>query len=570
MEFLRDRFTDEQALTLKLEAGLRAANEEVELLRDAEDDAQARLAAAYRDLEAGAEARAGLQSLLADREREIGTVAGEMEILEERLAEEQALALRLEASLRAANEEILKLQAARDDAESRLAAASRDLELGATERSELESQLTGKDAEHQAAIADIERQRLQLEEVRTSLSRAEQDNRDIRSQLDRSRGEGRAAIEESSRLLEVVTERDRRIAVLSQEREQGNIQLESIRSQIEAAAELRSLLEATKRELQQSLERAEEEREAFRKDAERVSELDERLEESRLRISELEARNQDSAEALRQAEERSNNNEILLRIAEDMLSQREDELDRSRSEAAEHLRQVAALNLQIDDLRDRLAGLQATLDVTNQEIEQQRADSDLEITSLGTQLNETLAQLAAEQARSAELERAERERVEAEKRELEGFRSEFLGRLRTVIEGKEGVRIEGDRFVFASEVLFPIGKAELSDDGKEQITSVANLILNLADEFPDSIDWVLRVDGHTDDRPIVEQRDYADSWELSQTRSLSVVRFLTTELDFPEKRLAAAGFGEHRPVNPGGNEEARSQNRRVEFKLTEP
>ena len=170
--------------------------------------------------------------------------------------------------------------------------------------------------------------------------------------------------------------------------------------------------------------------------------------------------------------------------------------------------------------------------------------------------------MAAEKARSLELEEAERERLEAQNRELEGFRSEFLGRLRTVIEGKEGVRIEGDRFVFASEVLFPIGRAELSDDGKEQITSVANLILNLAGEFPASIDWVLRVDGHTDDRPIVEQRDYADNWELSQARSLSVVRFLTSELGFPEKRLAAAGFGEHRPVNPGGSEAARSQNRR--------
>ena len=317
-----------------------------------------------------------------------------------------------------------------------------------------------------------------------------------------------------------------------------------------------SELEARNQDSVEALRQAEEEREAFRKDAERVSEL--------------EARDQDSVEALRQAEEKSNNNEILLRIAEDMLSQREEELDRSRSEAAEYQRQVTVLNLQLDDLRSKLAGLQAILDDANQEMEQQRADSELEITSLGTQLNETLAQLAAEKDRALKLEEAERERLEAQKEELEGFRSEFLGRLRTVIEGKEGVHIEGDRFVFASEVLFPIGRAELSDDGKEQIRSVANLILNLADEFPASIDWVLRVDGHTDDRPIVEQRDYADNWELSQARSLSVVRFLTSELDFPENRLAAAGFGEHRPVNPGGNEAARSQNRRIEFKLTEP
>ena len=152
---------------------------------------------------------------------------------------------------------------------------------------------------------------------------------------------------------------------------------------------------------------------------------------------------------------------------------------------------------------------------------------------------------------------SERERLEAQKKELEGFRSELLERLRTVIEGKEGVRIGRDRFVIASEVLFPIAKAEPSDDGKEQITSVSNLILNLADEFPAGIDWALRVDGHTDDRLIVGQRDYADNWELSQARPPSVVRFLTSELNFPENRSAEAGFGEHRPVNPGGNQAAR-------------
>ena len=256
---LKERLSEEQALSLWLEVELRAAIEEIATLRAAGDVARARLAAANRDLEAGAEARAELQSLLADRAEEIGTVAGEMEVLEERLFQEQARALRLEAGLRAANEEILRLQAARDDAESRLAEASRALELGATERSELESQLTGKDAEYQSAIADIERQQVQLEEVRTSLAQAEEDNQDIRSQLDRSREEGWAAVEESSRLSEVVSERDRRIAILSQEREQGNILLEGTRSQIEAATELRSLLEATKRELQQSLERVEEE-----------------------------------------------------------------------------------------------------------------------------------------------------------------------------------------------------------------------------------------------------------------------------------------------------------------------
>ena len=189
------------------------------------------------------------------------------------------------------------------------------------------------------------------------------------------------------------------------------------------------------------------------------------------------------------------------------------------SRTVEAQRQIAALNLRIEDLR--------------------------------RQLNQATAELAAE-------------------KELEGFRSEFLGRLRSIIEGREGVAIQGDRFVFASEVLFPVGMADLSEDGKNQIRSIADLMLRMEGEFPESIDWVLRVDGHTDDRPIIQGAQYADNWELSQARSLSVVRFLVSELNFPESRLAAAGFGEHRPVNAGQTEAAKSQNRRIEFKLTEP
>ncbi len=603
IEALSARLSEEQARALKFEAGLNAANDEIEALRRVQDDAENRIAAAGRDIEAGVQAQAELQSQLSIREEEYRTALGEIEALSARLSEEQAGALKLEAGLNAANDEIEILRRERDDAENRIAAAIRDLGLGAQARAELQSQLSIREEEYRTALGEIEAlsARLSEEQARAlkfeaglnaandeiEILRRERDDaegrfamasrgvelgiRNIQAQLDQSREENRTILEENARLRELLDESDRTVANLSLEKEQANSQLESIERQLEAATELASLLETARMEMQQSLDRAAEEaQKEARQDAERLAELDDQLTESKSKIAELEAENRRSASELERALQDSTNSEILQGIAENLLKKREEELKQSESEIAEYRRQQVVLNLQIRDLRERLGGLQAILDTANQRNEQQKTDNEIELTSLGTQLNEALAQLAEEEARARRLEEAERQRLQAQNKELEGFRSEFLGRLRTVIEGKEGVRIQGDRFVFASEVLFPLGKAELSDDGKEQIKSVADLILSLANEFPDSIDWVLRVDGHTDDRPIVEKRDYSDNWELSQARSLSVVRFLTSELGFPENRLAAAGFGEYRPVNSGLDEAAKSQNRRIEFKLTEP
>ncbi len=138
-----------------------------------------------------------------------------------------------------------------------------------------------------------------------------------------------------------------------------------------------------------------------------------------------------------------------------------------------------------------------------------------------------------------------------------------------IVSDREGVRIEGDRFVFSSEVLFPPGSAILSPGGREQIRNVTMLLSEIAEEIPSAIDWVVRVDGHTDDRPLSGFGRYRDNWELSQARALSVVRFMTDELRFPSDRLLPAGFGEYRPIDPRQTEEARAQNRRIELKLTE-
>jgi chemotaxis protein MotB len=204
------------------------------------------------------------------------------------------------------------------------------------------------------------------------------------------------------------------------------------------------------------------------------------------------------------------------------------------------------------------------------------AEAKVQIEALGTQLNSALAQVAAEQRRRAELEAAERERLEAEAaalkdetKELARYRSEFFGKLSEVLAGREGVRVVGDRFVFSSEVLFETGSADLAGEGQAQIAGVVATLQEVAAVIPPEIDWIIRVDGHTDATPISPGARYADNWELSQARALSVVRYMQDGLGFPPERLAATGFGEYRPVAAGDSPAALAANRRIELKLTE-
>ena len=190
--------------------------------------------------------------------------------------------------------------------------------------------------------------------------------------------------------------------------------------------------------------------------------------------------------------------------------------------------------------------------------------------SFGLRTNSALAQAAAEYRLRLAAEQERNALLEQETELLARFQSRFLSGLRDAIEGREGVRVVGDRFLFSSEVLFESNDASLSEKGKVEIENVANVLREAADEFPSDIDWVLRVDGHTDDRPIRSGGEFADNWELSQGRSLSVVRFLINELGFEPERLAATGFGEHRPIAEGEDDAAKSRNRRIEFKLTLP
>ena len=180
-----------------------------------------------------------------------------------------------------------------------------------------------------------------------------------------------------------------------------------------------------------------------------------------------------------------------------------------------------------------------------------------------------LARVAGEQKRRAELEEAERKRLEAENQDLSRFRSEFFGQLSTLLAGRQGVRVVGDRFVFSSEVLFTAGSADLAPEGQAQIAGVVEILNEISNQIPPSIDWIIRVDGHTDNVPFIGTGPIRDNWELSQARALSVVRFMQDQLGFDPARLAATGFGEYRPVADQATPEGRAQNRRIELKLTE-
>ena len=248
----------------------------------------------------------------------------------------------------------------------------------------------------------------------------------------------------------------------------------------------------------------------------------------------------------------------LLGTAKAILAERE-------AQSAEAERRVALLNEQIAALRGQLGALQALIDAA----EARDAEAKVQLENLGGQLNSALAQVAAEQKRRAELEEAERKRLEAEKADLEKFRSEFFGQLRQVLAGREGVRIVGDRFVFSSEVLFTPGSADLAPEGRSQIAGVVATLQEVAAQIPPGIDWIIRVDGHTDNVPLSGTGAFVDNWQLSQARALSVVRYMQDELGFPPNRLAATGFGEWQPVAEGDSPEARAQNRRIELKLTE-
>jgi chemotaxis protein MotB len=276
---------------------------------------------------------------------------------------------------------------------------------------------------------------------------------------------------------------------------------------------------------------------------------------------------------------------ILLNSAADLLSKEKEKSAEAQLETEVLIQQVATLQKQLGSLQDLLDAAA-----------EQASDTNVQLLTFGSNLNIALAKLAQKEKEKAKIEKAkaevEKAKADSERAKakleidnaklldeqakllqekntkLENFKSEFFGEIRKLLEMQEGVKISGDRFVFSSEILFSSGEAVLSEGGKKQIKQIANLILSISDKIPSNIDWILRVDGHTDDKKIKGGK-YKNNWELSQARALSVVLYMQEFLNVPAYRLAATGFGEYQPVNKENSEKAREQNRRIEIKLTE-
>ena len=219
------------------------------------------------------------------------------------------------------------------------------------------------------------------------------------------------------------------------------------------------------------------------------------------------------------------------------------DLDKQAALSAEAQAKVDLLNQQLLALRTQIAALQAAVGTA----ETKDKDNQAKIADLGAKLNLALAKKV---------------------QELSAYRSEFFGKLNKLLAGRKDVQVVGDRFVFQAEVLFPTGSDQMNPDGLTALESLATALTEISGQIPPEINWVLRVDGHTDVRPMKNSPNFKSNWELSSARAIAVVKFLISRGVSPD-RLAAAGFAEFQPIDPGVGEEAYSKNRRIELKLTE-
>ncbi|MGO4913974.1 peptidoglycan -binding protein [Pseudogemmobacter sp. W21_MBD1_M6] len=462
---------------------------------------------------------AQVANLLAERDRALGQVA-DLETAQTRLLSDQEalnLALARARDEIDANTEAARLAAARRAALDALVA---DLRARAKDADETGAVLAARVSELQEKLTEEEASRLAEAEaarlLRERLANADTELTAMTLALE----EQRRRAEETLTLL----------AAAEATRETLNIKLAAALSDVET----QKAASADRREIQAQL----------------ASALAAKL-----------SAEQTAQSTLTQTQERA----ALLAAANKALSEVE-------AKSAEDQRKLALLNEQVAALRTQLGSLQAVLDASASK----DAAAQVQLEALGSQLNTALARVASEEKRRAELEEAERKRLEAEAqalaaeaKDLARYRSEFFGRLRDVLGAQEGVRIEGDRFVFSSEVLFQTGEVNLSEAGKGEIAKVAAILRSVSGQIPPEIDWIIRVDGHTDNVPLSGLGKYRNNWELSQGRALSVVQYMVDFLGIPPNRLAATGFGEFQPVSTGTTPEARAQNRRIELKFTE-
>ncbi|WLD56720.1 OmpA family protein [Salinispirillum sp. LH 10-3-1] len=273
-----------------------------------------------------------------------------------------------------------------------------------------------------------------------------------------------------------------------------------------------------------------------------ISSLEQQLGNLRDRSLALEAELADERERTLLSQREIDTQQLRIQDLVLIVQQAESALESEQTLTVAQRVQIQRLSEQVDSLQDQLRAISAALRLQ----ESLTAERDTELAELGARLNALLA-----------------ERVN----ELERYQSDFFRRLRDVLEDNENVRIVGDRFLLPSELFFASGLADIGPEGQAELNKLAVLLLDLVDTIPADVDWIMRVDGHTDRVPI-NRPSFPSNWELSAARAVSVVRYLAAQ-GVPEERLAAAGFGEFHPLDEGTSPEALQRNRRIEIKLTD-
>jgi chemotaxis protein MotB len=320
-----------------------------------------------------------------------------------------------------------------------------------------------------------------------------------------------------------------------------------------------------------------------------VEQLTAQLTDANAQIENLQATLRQTAEETARLDRQLNSSQADIAAAQRRAELSEKEKEEAQKQIRDHLDQIAMLQQDIkalqalkEELERQAQEMAAKLEDTEQKLvgeqelslearahaallEQQIERLQQELARINELLGAAEARNKDQQVQIADLGRRLNAALASKVQELQRYRSEFFGRLREILGDRAGIRIEGDRFVFQSEILFGSASATLGLAGEDELDKLADALLQIADEIPEDIDWILRVDGHTDRLPI-RNAQFENNWELSTARATTVVEYLI-DRGVPPHRLAAAGFGEYQPIDDGSDFEALARNRRIELKL---
>lgn len=372
--------------------------------------------------------------------------------------------------------------------------------------------------------SEIESLHARIAEISRLLGLEKNRNEELGGQLAELSGQVQALTLDRTRLANEVTALTKQRTVDIETKKEQLLTIASLQQDIDALRTLRQELEKKIEETVAGLNREQELTKSLRD-----------------RGKALQARLADEQEKTLLAQTDIEQRDIRIQALSALVGEQQVSLDKQQRLTADARAEVALLKAQLEQLQSQLGEISRALNIS----EADRSKQKEEIRDLGERLNIELAR-----------------RVNL----LERYRSDFFGRLREIVGDNPLIRIEGDRFVLQAELLFASGTAELGEQGRSQLQQLARVLAELIPSIPADLQWILRVDGHTDRLPIRSVK-FASNWELSTARAVSVVRYLA-EQGIPEERMAAAGFSKFHPLDPADSEEAYRKNRRIEIKLT--